>query len=70
MAFWDRKNKVSVENVKFILMVMQSSGRVVGGWRAATGWGFVLVPFRACRCLALVKVRASCDISVLRVPSP
>lgn len=45
MAFWDRKNKVSVENVKFILMVMQSSGRVVGGWRAATGWGFVLVPF-------------------------
>lgn len=24
MAFWDRKNKFSVENVKLILMVMQS----------------------------------------------
>lgn len=24
MAFWDRKNKVSVENVKLILMVKQS----------------------------------------------
>lgn len=24
MAFWDRKNKVSVENVKLILMVIQS----------------------------------------------
>lgn len=45
MVFWDRKEKVSVENVKSNLVVMQSSGRVVNGRLAVTGWGFILVSF-------------------------
>lgn len=45
MAFWDRKTKVSVKNVKLIFIVMQSQGRVVKGWPLATGWSFVLVSF-------------------------
>lgn len=44
-AFWDRKTKVSVKNVKLIFTVMQSQGRAVKGWPLATGWSFVLVSF-------------------------
>lgn len=56
MAFWDRKNKVSEENVKLILMVMEKvKEELLRVGLLPQGGVLFWYPFRACRCLAPAK---------------